>query len=248
MKREREESITQARAMGPEFCLSAKDLAALNFTEVPNPHFRRAGAPMKLYVLEDVRAAAHAKHGGAAGVEAAAAKRSAAADKRRATVQGRCDHRRLQLVTALGKFGLELRADSKLCESYINRAGSFTIDQVVRRMCEMRFLHHHTHYVDILHDIRRDIREMGERWDSDETADDAEVQAVGQAGGWPARWPWLPQAWTKETHGTYSKRFFRDPVRAFVLCLNRTPVGAVDPETKAGIVERIVCMLAQTMQ
>ena len=181
-------------------------------------------------------------------IEAAAAKRSAAADKRRATVQGRRDHRRLQLVTALGKFGLELRADSKLCESYINRAGSFTIDQVVRRMCEMRFLHHHTHYVDILHDIRRDIREMGERWDSDETADDAEVQAVGQAGGWPARWPWLPQAWTKETHGTYSKRFFRDPVRAFVLCLNRTPVGAVDPETKAGIVERIVCMLAQTMQ
>ena len=245
MKRTREiERITKGRALGPEFCLGEKDLVMLEYEEAANPHFR-AGAPMKLYALEDVLARSHAKHGGAAGVEAAAAKRAATAAKRAATKQEKFDDRRAQLVAALGEFRLELRSDSALCDLFIRRGG-LELDQVVRRMCEMRFLHEYTPYRNVLYSIRDEWREMGERWDADETAAEAEAQAVREVGGWPARWPWLPGAWSRQTHKTFSKRLFRDPVKALLLCLQQTSLGAVDPATRAGIAERIVMSFAKT--
>ena len=244
MKRERDdgvERVTQGRALGAEFCLSARDLASLPFDEVPNPHFRRAGAPMKLYKLSDVTALSHAKHGGPVGVEEAAAKRFAQAERRRNTVKAKSEERRAQLEAALGVFRLELRSDSSLCNEFIRCAGrcDWTIDRVVRRMAEMRFLHEHTSYRNVLHDIRDEYRDMGERWDAKETAREAEALAVARVGGWPARWPWMG-LWTKDTHRAFSKRMFRDPVKALLLSLMHTPLGSVDPETRAGIVQNIV--------
>jgi hypothetical protein len=238
------ERITKGRALGPEFCLGEKDLAMMEYEEAPNPHFRRAGAPMRLYALEDVLARSHAKHGGPAGVEAAAAKRAATAAKRAATKQEKCDNRRAQLMAALGEFRLELRSDSALCDSFI-RTGHMEIDQVVRRMCEMRFLHEYTPYRNVLYSIRDDWRYMGERWDADETAEEAEAQALREVHGWPARWPWLSGTWSRQTHKTFSKRLFRDPVRELLLCLQHTPLGAVDPATRSGVAEHIVMTFAK---
>ena len=60
-------------------------------------------------------------------------------------------------------------------------------------MAEMKYLHEYTKYGKILRRIRDDIRSIGERWDAEETAEEAEQQALPH-GGYPAVWPWLAGA------------------------------------------------------
>jgi len=52
--------------------------------------------------------------------------------------------RRNQLVESLNAAGLELRADSKLCQLYIE-GKTDNLDQIVRRMCEMHYLYEYCH-------------------------------------------------------------------------------------------------------
>jgi hypothetical protein len=75
--------ITQTDAMR-EYHLTKADLSALVPELRANPH-RRRGAPMRLYALSEVTAAAVAKHGDMAGVEAAKAKGAAQGAKAAAT-------------------------------------------------------------------------------------------------------------------------------------------------------------------
>jgi hypothetical protein len=118
--------VTQTRALSDaSYCLTAKDIAALPVTLVPNPHYRSA-APMKLYEHEALLAAARAKHGGDAGIAAAAAARGArrakavtAAASRAAAQAAREAENERELTDALRVWGLQLRGDSALCEAYI---------------------------------------------------------------------------------------------------------------------------------
>jgi hypothetical protein len=59
--------------------------------------------------------------------------------------------RRLKLTKALGEAGLVLRSDSKYCWKYIN-SGSGKIDEIVHRMCEMKFLFE---YTDMREELKR---------------------------------------------------------------------------------------------
>lgn len=46
------------------------------------------------------------------------------------------------MVESLNKYKLQLREDSKLCQGYIDGTiKDWTIDQIVERMCQMRFLY-----------------------------------------------------------------------------------------------------------
>jgi hypothetical protein len=186
--------ITQTRALGSEFCLSKKDLALLPRSEMPNPHYRNA-APMKLFRCSDLWAAALKKHGSASGVFHAAAKRDAAATKRARTKAKKAKDRKAELAAALQRYGLTIRSDSFLCKNYLAHGATaeWSLDRVVRRMAEMRFLHDHTDYSSVLSRIRDEYRQNRERYDAQETAEQAESEVVCNLpeGDWPEQWPWM---------------------------------------------------------
>lgn len=48
---------------------------------------------------------------------------------------------RTELESTLNERGVDLRSDSVLCSSYINGKTNLTLDQVVQRMCEMKYLY-----------------------------------------------------------------------------------------------------------
>lgn len=187
--------ITLSRATGEEFCLTKAQLAALPYEEAPNPHAKRSGAPMRLYQHKDVLALALQLHGGRVGLDAARAKRADRSQRAASAAAQRTSDRRTELSAALAAQGLKLRSDSWLCEQYLKHGptAEWPLAAVVRRMAQMKYLHEHTDYRNILRDIRNDIRECGERWDAVETAEDAEQQALPR-GGYPAVWPWLAGA------------------------------------------------------
>lgn len=212
--------VTLGRATSKEFCLARKDLADLESQAVPNPHFR-SGAPMILYRFADLQELAHKKHGGAAGLARATEKRELRAARAAATRGVKKTSRKAALSTALHAWGLSMRSDSWLCENWIKHGDTpeWPLAAVVRRMCQMRFLHEHTNYARELRDIRSMYRESGHRWEAGETEQDAEERVLGSRG-WPARWPWLSGGWTPANHHTFPKAK-KLGARMLLLCLSR---------------------------
>lgn len=101
--------------------------------------------------------------------------------------------RRQALTSALAERGLALRADSRLCEMYLESGEKcgWTLAGIVERMCQMKYLHEYTNYSDMLWRIRENYRDCGMWWDAEETQAEAENTVVSRRGGWPAEWPWL---------------------------------------------------------
>jgi hypothetical protein len=57
------------------------------------------------------------------------------------------------LIKALTKAGLKLRNDSTLCENYIeNKSDEYTLQDVVERMCQMKYLFEYCHMNECKHD------------------------------------------------------------------------------------------------
>ena len=50
-----------------------------------------------------------------------------------------------ELIVALNNAGLVLRNDSVLCEKYIENDTEYTLDEVVERMCQMKYLYEYCH-------------------------------------------------------------------------------------------------------
>jgi hypothetical protein len=50
-----------------------------------------------------------------------------------------------ELIKALSKYKLELRDDSVLCQNYINGNSEYSLEEIVRRMCEMKYLYEYCH-------------------------------------------------------------------------------------------------------
>jgi hypothetical protein len=55
------------------------------------------------------------------------------------------EKRRKKLIAALAEYKLVLRSDSVLCERYIDGYSNFTLEEIVSRMCEMKFLYEYCH-------------------------------------------------------------------------------------------------------
>ncbi len=59
--------------------------------------------------------------------------------------QALTNKRRDSLIKALNEAGLELRSDSQLCKKYINGDKDNSLDEVVLRMCQMKYLYDYCH-------------------------------------------------------------------------------------------------------
>ena len=85
--------------------------------------------------------------------------------------------RKRELKKALKKAGCELRADSKLCQGYINgKITDWTVKKIVNRMCQMKYLFE---YANMDHYLVNYAFE------------EAEMYALKKIGGYPDEWPWL---------------------------------------------------------
>jgi hypothetical protein len=85
--------------------------------------------------------------------------------------------RRRLLTEALAAHGLPLRADSRLCDSFI-RYGGISLAEVVRIMREMKFYFEHTDYSDYYERVRNVFLKMDGRADPEEISDEAKDFAL----------------------------------------------------------------------
>mmetsp|Transcript_5627 Transcript_5627/g.19277 ORF Transcript_5627/g.19277 Transcript_5627/m.19277 type:complete len:303 (+) Transcript_5627:1281-2189(+) len=162
-----------------------------------NPH-RRSGPPMRLYLACDLSGVVEANPSLKRKAQREAAGEEERAMKKRARAEAAGERektRREELEAALEAQGCTLRRDSALCSAYISgcpKPGYREPEAIARRMAEMRYLHNHTRYSDIMHEKWQEAkRELG--WikedDKEMIRDMAESRAIGKSG-YPAVWPW----------------------------------------------------------
>lgn len=166
-------TATRAKA---EYLLADADLAPLPVERVTNPHYRYA-AMMRLYTVGDLEDAAVRKHGSWPAFQAEMAARAA-----RALVSARqCSARHSQLSEALRAHRVELRSDSAMCESFINRGcgvNGESMAEVVDIAREMAFLHRHTGYAGIVERVKDEHRGMFGWYELDDVLEEAKARAV----------------------------------------------------------------------
>lgn len=70
------------------------------------------------------------------------------------------EERRSELVGALAAFHMEVRPDSNLCREYIFGSCKFTVEEIVAKLCLMRFLYEYAGYKEerekLLSELRSD--------------------------------------------------------------------------------------------
>jgi len=170
------------------YCLTDNELEEIDYTEVTNPHFKCA-SNMKLYLEYDVLEFCAVKYGSIDLMwklfgekdkkkEERKAKREANAAIRRRREEEAADERRRVLLSDLADLGLELRRDSRLCNSYIEGDSNMDSAEIACIMYEMKFLFRETNYSDILDDRLAEMRRHRERYDFDDESHFAKERAI----------------------------------------------------------------------
>lgn len=99
-----------------------------------------------------------------------------------------------KLQQSLHEYKLELRNDSKLCTGYINGTiKDWSVDQIVERMCQMKYLFDYcnmNHYLEKAHREQREELKAGYFPDCS-AFDHAEWMALNKYGKYPQNWPWI---------------------------------------------------------
>ena len=121
-------------------------------------------------------------------------KSNARKSKQMAAKQALYEQRNTELVSALQEMGLELRADSKLCQMYMN-GETQDIEYVVKRMCEMKYLYDYCHMNECQEIAYRKYCEDKKYgyWSGESVSEMAEDIALRKYsnGRYPTRWPWM---------------------------------------------------------
>ncbi|KAG2383507.1 hypothetical protein C9374_004178 [Naegleria lovaniensis] len=118
--------------------LNDKDIANLPYKEGYSNAYRKTTTNL---CLKNCYHKALSKYFTKGGIEANNERLKAIAEKRRQNLENAKKERKAELIKALEEEGLELRADSRLCEAYINGTCHQSLEQVVDTMKEMRFYH-----------------------------------------------------------------------------------------------------------
>ena len=103
------------------------------------------------------------------------------------------EKRKKELNDELKSVGLRLRSDSVLCEKYINGDKTYSLDWIVNRMCEMKYLFDYCHMAECKNKVYRKYKEMNEHCPYDFIFDEAEELALKKYsnGRYPEMFPWL---------------------------------------------------------
>ena len=105
------------------------------------------------------------------------------------------DKRKSKLIDELAKYKLELRDDSVLCQNYINGNNKCDLDEIVLRMCEMKYLYEYCHMNecrDIAYEYYKEEKRAGYYPDMS-VSEHAEMIALKKYsnGKYPDTFPWL---------------------------------------------------------
>jgi hypothetical protein len=150
--------ITATRAK-QEYRLNNHDLSSLRVLKAINPHYKNA-APMRLYHIDEVKAASIAKM--------EALQTTVREHKRTASLLGESikkgkraavEKRRTQLIEALEGYGLVIPPESRLCDAFAGNiwhgyGHRWSLDEVVRELLRVHYLHDHSCFHDMLQDSR----------------------------------------------------------------------------------------------
>ena len=201
-----------------QYKLTEKDLAGIECYTVPNPRYRR-GPEMTLFDEEDLIKAFCVKHSIEpkdidSTLKCIDREKEERKTKRLIAANKKKDKRRKELTDALAQYDLIIRNDSSLCKGYIDGTiTNWTVDEVVNRVAQCRFLFDYCdmkRHLDDVHEQRKEerqqlyeekrrFRESGDEWDSDmeteegDPFDDAERRALRSVGGYPDVWPWMEE-------------------------------------------------------
>ncbi len=116
------------------------------------------------------------------------------------------EEREKELKETLGKYKLKLREDSKLCENYIED-GEGDINEIVQRMCEMKYLFEYCNMRKRIKDIKLQNK------DSIFTPfQEAEYNILKEKGGYPKEWPWMISKLNKDSKNTMKLPKYIKPI------------------------------------
>jgi hypothetical protein len=155
--------------------------------------------------------------------------------------------RRAEIIAALENLGLELRGDSKLCQTYIE-CGAFenwTVTKIAWRMAQMNFLHQYTAYSPQCNDeieeelsYKGSLSSMGGAQEICAGIERSIVSAL-PGGTFPLRWPWLLPVWTTENSSSWSPQM-RVNARELLKALWFGPLSHLAFDTRKAVIEAII--------
>lgn len=194
MKKDDHTYITKTRVKS-DFFLNDGDLETVNYQVVKNPHY--SSRSMYLYNLQDIKNKFVEKYGDDEDIDSKMAKlflKKKQKGKRIIESKAKCIENREELLQAkMAEKGLEIRADSKLCHGFINGTIKMDVDDVVKRMCQVKYLFE---YCDMDKCFEIAKREQREEYNAGYFPDEplfehAERIALKKCGGYPVEFPWL---------------------------------------------------------
>jgi hypothetical protein len=109
------------------------------------------------------------------------------------TIYSTPKQRRKELIEKLAEYKLKLRTDSKLCDKYI-KEGDIDIDDVVERMCQMKYLYDYCDMASACIEAEEaQAEELNAGYFPDCTVfEQAEMIALEKKGGdYPSIYPWM---------------------------------------------------------
>jgi hypothetical protein len=188
-------TITNAKKM---YRLNDEDLANLEFDVKRNPH--RKSLSMYLYHKHEVINVFKQKYNlindfdvecKLKDIEESKKERS---NKRLLNAMNAKIKRKKDLEDLMKHYKLTIRNDSKLCKGFIDGSiTDYTVEEVVRRMCEMKYLYEYANIKDAFNEARDEQDdEINAGYIPDcSLFDMAEIIALRKCGGYPAVFPWM---------------------------------------------------------
>jgi hypothetical protein len=183
-----------------KYFLTEKDLEDIEYYEVDNPHWRCASS-MKLYTRADILEKFYDKYNANSDNEEQKRKDLEKNRKKRSIVRLNTKElkrkkRKQKLTEALKEYKLKIRADSSLCEQYINGTlKGWNLDKIVKRLCQMHYLFNYCNIQKYINIVKED-RQQEKRWNgyydgSVSVVDEAEELILKKIKKYPTVWPWM---------------------------------------------------------
>ena len=99
------------------------------------------------------------------------------------------------IIKALSEYKLELRNDSVLCKQYIEGSNEYSVDDIVKKMCQMKYLYDYCHMKECLDEAYEEhVEELNEGYFPDmRVSERAEMIALNKYSNdsYPDVFPWI---------------------------------------------------------